>query len=481
MKSAILLTIALLCSCQAPLAHLTFPYRPLRASSEPQWFDVDGNGRNDFAVTFDDEKVVDALNYDDDEDGKPERVYRLRDYADADVPHVIIFLDSVPFNCVAERYAAGEFRWFGSPAKVIPPFPSLTEVCYTELLDAAPMPGMIDRFYDRRRGKLRNFLWARAIEGYQHPWERYFHYRLHFREEGLAYLNPRPWYQAELERARRAVDASPDRTTLVYLTSASGMACKFGRAGIDEVLDGAARLCLQLLYERRGAIRITLMADHGHNLVESQNVHIDKLLRAAGFDIAKRLDHPDDVVPELSGLVTYAGVRTTRPAAVADALLKHPGVDMAMYLQGNSVVVRSGSASAAIESRDSRLGYRAISGDVLGYAKLTVPTDGFATRDEWFAATVDHEYPDAVPRLWDAFHDLVIDPPEVMFTTHNGYTAGLASFERYITMKSTHGSFDQINSATFVMTMHAPPLKPMRIGDVMNAIAPVYTPRVVKR
>jgi hypothetical protein len=480
MKPALLLTLALLCGCQAPLAQLTFPYRPLRASAEPQWFDVDDNGRNEFAVTFDND-AVDALNYDDDEDGKPDRVYRLRDYADADVPHVMIFLDSVPFRCVAERYAAGEFRWFGSPAKVIAPFPSLTEVCYTELLHAAPMPGMIDRFYDRRRGKLRNFLWARAVEGYQHPWERHFHYRLHFREEGLAYLDPRPWYQAELERARRAVNANPERTSLVYLTSASGMACKYGQAGIDEVLDGAARLCLQLLYERRGAVRITLMADHGHNLVSSQNIHIDKLLSSAGFRIAKRLEGEDDVVPELSGLVTYAGVRTLKSAAVADALLRHPGVDMAMYLQGDSVIVRSDNASAAIESDAGRLRYRPLIGDVLHYAKLTLPADGLATRDEWFAATVDHEYPDAAPRLWDAFHRLVADPPEVMFTTHNGYTAGLASFERYITMKSTHGSFDQINSATFVMTMHAPPLQPMRIGDVMKAIAPAYTARVVKR
>src|SRR5437867_1819867 len=79
-----------------------------------------------------------------------------------------------------------------------------------------------------------------------------------------------------------------------------------------------ARLCLQLLYGRRGAIRISLMADHGHNLVPSRNIDVAKLLSRAGFRVAQRLDSPQDVVLEVNGLVTYAGIRTMRPAAVAD-------------------------------------------------------------------------------------------------------------------------------------------------------------------
>ncbi len=83
---------------------------------------------------------------------------------------------------------------------------------------------------------------------------------------------------------------SPNQVTLVYITSASGMACKYGREGIDEVLDGAARLCLQLLYERHGAIRISVMADHGHNMVASKNIDVEKLLRAGGFKPGNRLN-----------------------------------------------------------------------------------------------------------------------------------------------------------------------------------------------
>ena len=478
------LIVCLFClaGCGAPRARLTFPYRPLVASSQPQWFDVDRNGRNDFAITFNPAGRVDALCYDDNEDGQPDRIYRLGDYANDTVPHVIILLDSVPFQCVAERYAAGQFRWFDPPTKVIAPFASLTEICFNELMHGPPLPGMIDQHYDRRTRKVHNGLFERAIRGHQYPWERYQHYRSTFMEEGLSYLNPRPWYQAELERARRALDSSTDRTTIVYLTSASGMACKFGRPGIDEVLDGAQRLCLQLLYERHGALKISLMADHGHNMMPSKNIRVDRLLRADGFHVTERLEKPNDVVLEVNGLVTYAAVRTVQPQGVAQALLKEHNIQMAMYLEGDRVIVRDASGTAAILCRDGKLGYRVISHDVLGYQPLIgrgkIDADGFASRDDWFAATVDHQYPDGPSRLWDAFHRLVVDPPDVMFTMRDGYCAGLASFEHFITMKSTHGSLNQLNSATFLLTMTGRVNEPLRTKDVMQKIEPTYTAAV---
>jgi hypothetical protein len=263
------------------------------------------------------------------------------------------------------------------------------------------------------------------------------------------------------------------------------MACKYGRAGINEVLDGAARLCLQLLYERRGALKISIMADHGHNLVRSKNIDLDKLLESAGFRVTGRLHKPDDVVPEMNGLVTYAAVRTTRPRRVADQLLTHPGIRFAMYLDGDRVLVRDAHGAAAIDCYQRKLRYRPLTADVLCYAtvqrKLHTDADGFATRDDWFAATVDAEYPDAPARIWDAFHARVVDPPELMFTTRDGYCAGLSSFSRFITMASTHGSLNQLNSATFLMSTTGRIDRPLRTRDVMPLLEPDWRPGVVAR
>ena len=394
----------------------------------------------------------------------------------------------MPFQCVADRYAAGQFRWFDPPSKVIAPFPSLTEICFTELLHAAPMPAMIDQYYDTKNHEIHNGLLKRAA-GFEYPWERYLNYRAPFVDEPFAYLNPVPWYHAELELSRRAVDACPDRTSIVYLTTASGTICRDGLQGVNEVLDGAARLCLQLLYERRGAIKISMMADHGHNLMLSQNIDVEELLRKSGFHPTERMSRPEDVVIEMNGLVTYAAVRTVQPIGVATALLKDPAINMAMYMQGDDVIVRDAGGQAAIEYRDGKFRYKQISRDVLGYAQVLrnlaaagkLDADGYATRADWFAATKDVEYPDGPARLWDAFHREVINPPDVMFTTRNGYSAGLSSFARLVTMKSTHGSLDQINSATFIMTMNGGELPTLQTKDVMHAIEPSYVPGIRSR
>jgi len=37
-------------------------------------------------------------------------------------------------------------------------------------------------------------------------------------------------------------------------------------------------------------------------------------------------------------------------------------------------------------------------------ATSSIDKDGCASEDDWFAATVDHTYPDAPRRIWDAFH-----------------------------------------------------------------------------
>src|SRR4051794_3290041 len=132
---AVLLLVTVLvfacCGCFAPRERLTFPTKPIEATSDVEWFDVDHDGRRDFALVHANGRV-DELLYDDDQDGSPDRAYRLSDYRNEDAPHVIILLDSIPFATAAERYDAGDFRWFDRPpVKLIAPMPSLTEVCFS--------------------------------------------------------------------------------------------------------------------------------------------------------------------------------------------------------------------------------------------------------------------------------------------------------------------------------------------------------------
>ncbi len=477
--------VMVLVGCGPPSARLSFPAQPVGVSQKLHRYDVDRNGVPDFGVTFGGSGQAESLLYDDDEDGRFDRAYRLADYTNDRVPHLILLLDSIPYQTVAARYAAGDFRWFGPPVKLIAPFPTLTEVCYSRALRAPPLPGAIDQHYDPRIPGWPDNFWDR-VHGWEQPWERRVHYHADYLTHGLTFLDPDAWFAAELEQARLALEQSSDRVTIAYFASAASMVCKYGQAGAQRVLDGTQQLCLQVLYERRGAIKITLMSDHGHNYRPSTNISLDTMLENAGFNPCDRLEDPQDVVVEIDGLVTYAGVHTKQPAKVAEALCQHEPIELAMYMDGDRAVIRDAHGTAAIECRDGQLRYIPADRDVLSYSplidKLTsegvMDEQGFATDEVWFHRTLDHGWPNAPRRVWDALHGNVVNPATVLLSIKDGYCAGIASYENFIQMASTHGGLNQVNSATFVMTMTGRLKEPVPHEDVLDTVEPGFVPRV---
>jgi hypothetical protein len=489
MRLVALLAVALFiggCSF-APHERLTFPKAPVRTDGRVTWYDVNRDGRADFAIVLNNDGRIDQLMYDDDQDGLPERSYYLSDYANEDVPHVVILLDSIPYQTLADRYAAGDFRWFDPPMKMIAPFPSLTETCYSDIFNAPPLPAMIDNQYDPRLGEHRGDLFKR-ICGWEEPWERRLHYHAGYSGHTLSFLNPRDWYAGEMAHCYEAVEASPDRVTFVYTASAAGMLCKYGKQGADEVLDGAKQLCLQLLYEHHGAIKFSMMADHGHNYVRTKNVSLEKMVKDAGFNVVDKLAKPKDVVISINGLVTCAALHTLQPAQLVEKLVENDAIELAMFQLGDRVIIRGRDGMAAIESRGGKFRYVPIVGDLLNYHDVVTAmqssgaadADGFANADAWEKATIDHQWPTAPQRVWDAFHRQMVSTPTVMLSIRDGYSTGKPELERYIDMESTHGGLNQVNCATFVMTMTGRLNGPVHHRDVLKQLEPGYTPRVLR-
>ena len=484
-QSSLLLLVFSLIGCSPPSGRLTFPNSPIARAADAEWFDIHHGGQKEFGIASNPDGRVNRLLYADHRDGITTREYRLDDYANQQVPHLILLLDSLPFETVDQRYQSGDLRWFDPPLKMIAPFPSFTEICYGDVLHAPPLPGMTDRYFDPRDEQRNRILWER-VKGFTQPWERRLHYHANYMQQGLSFLHPDEWFAAELEQARLALDRSPDRVTIVYIASAASMVCKYGKAGAERVLDGARQLCLQLLYERRGAIKISMMADHGHNYTPSKNVSIESLLSAGGFRCGDRIRNEKDCVLEINALVTSAGITTRHPAEVAALLCKHEAVELAIYSEGSRVIIQSARGTAAIECRQKMLRYVPINADVLGYGPLIeklkaegqMTADGFATEDVWFERTLDQPWPNAPRRTWDALHGRFINPPTVLLSTKDGHYAGDPDFEKYIKMASTHGGLNQINSATFVMTMTGRLKKAVRHENVIDTIEPGFEPRV---
>jgi len=488
-----LCTVQLLSGCRtisgwmAPDDRLSFPAAPLKVDYRGRWYDVNGNGVVDFAIQYDGEGLLDVLTYDDNEDGRIDRSYRISDYDPARVPHLIVLMDSIPYRVVAQRYAAGDFRWFLPPAKIIAPFPSLSVVIFSRALHCPPMPGVTERFYDRRIGGITN-LWIKRAAGYRYPWHKRLSYQLpNYMDVGMSYCNPLPWFLTEMYQSKNALDRSSHQVTITYVSASAGMVSLYGREGIDESLDYLEQLCMQLLYERRGAIRISIVSDHGHNFTPSEKFQVGRILKQAGFNTGKVIkDLQKDVVIEIGGLVNYFGVNTANPVGVVDVLIRHPEVQLAFYMQGDRVIIRSETGIAAVEKRDGRFRYVLIQGDPLEYGPVIaameeegkLDADGFGNDRDWLESTCDHEWPDVPLRVWDAFHNLVVEPADVIFTLKDGYCAGMGLFDAMIDMASVHGGINQINSDAMVLTMSRPIDRTLRVEEVMGLIEPRYDPAV---
>src|SRR5690349_7679266 len=85
--SALLLLTA--SGCAPVFEHLTFPEKPLARDAKGIYYDVRKTGKPDFALLSDENGKLDILAYDDNGDGQWDRFYRLSQYRNEDVPHVV--------------------------------------------------------------------------------------------------------------------------------------------------------------------------------------------------------------------------------------------------------------------------------------------------------------------------------------------------------------------------------------------------------
>jgi hypothetical protein len=477
--------ILVLSSGCAATKHHAFPDCDPASTKSEILYDVNGNGVSDFALRADDSNHLSLLAYDDDEDGRYDRIYNINDYAAENMPHLIIILDSVPYQCVLDKYSAGSFPWFPPPQKVIAPFPSLTDISFNRLVHAPPRAGTNNRYYDHRIHRMSTSYMAQ-MQGAKREWEYYIDYSTSFFTMGLGFMKPREVYPDEIKQIKQALDQNLNRVTIAYPASSAGMVCKFGRQGAYECLDGVERLCLQLLWERRGAINISILSDHGHNLMASEFISLKNILNDAGFKVRDTIESASDIVMDSEGLVNYAGIHTMRPSTVADVLLKVPQTQLTLYMAGDRIIIRNAMGSAAIEKKGEKLRYVPIDVDVLGYqpvmdalqASGKMDAEGFASDEAWFSQTADHEWPDAPAQIWKAFHGMVVCTPELMVTLHDGYHTGFTLFESMIDMASTHGGLNQINTAAFLLSMTGRATAPLRTRDVLRTIEPDYVPAI---
>jgi len=455
--------------------------RPLHtraASNETVFaFDTDDDKRADFWQYQGPDGRKAAVAYAD-PSGQPGPRISLDDIRAADCPHFVIALDGVPFELVDELYRAGQFRLFYPPARVICCFPGMTDLALAELFHCGPCEAYQALHFDRQANRV-----VSGNSGYlaatNSPWVSKMNYRCSFWWDALAYLRPQTVFQHELNGIARTFRQIASGQACAYSVGTAGLGTRGGAAAIRQYLRTIDRLCEQIVYERRGRVKLTLLADHGHNLVRNRRVSFRDTLRAAGYGESQSLRGPGDVVVIAYGLVTYAEVFTRDPAGVAECLAGHEDVEFVCYRSGPAIIVQDRTGRAWIRKGAGGFYYEPRGSDPLKLVPILerlrqdrkIAFDGEIDDRALFEATLDHYYPDPLARIWRAFHVLARNPPDVIVNLRDGACHGSRFFDFMIGgADSTHGSLNRRNSTTFALTMLGELPPALRASDVLPAL-----------
>lgn len=465
--AALVANLSLL-GCAGPAPRL-FPVAPIKvdasaAGAVHRDYDTDNDGAFDFRETLGRDGRIDELRFFHSGNGwtaltwHPERSSGGEDGRQR--RQLLIIVDSVPYHMVREAWESGRFRLFHPPVRTIAPFPVMTDLSLSEFYGCSPCPGVESAYFDGDRlcdG------YETYVSGGNVPWHAYVDYWMNTTAHAFAYLWPDAWFDHELREIQNAFTKSSERRFTGYCVGTSALGAMYGRDGHARALVRLDRFCQWIIHRERGRVDITLMSDHGHNLVNSSRIPLPETLEGMGYRVTKRLKKPGDVVVPEFGIVTCAALSTREPGRVARDVVNIDGIRLATYLDSAKdeliVIARDGEARINRDA-DQRFIYRVHRGDPLqllpviakmGYGapgQPNPPLDPEMLR----RATMTHIYPDAVHRLWRAFHGLVEHPPDVLIDVEDGFHCGSPFMSRTIDLAAAHGNLGQLSSSGFCMT-----------------------------
>lgn len=420
---------------------------------------------------------ITTLYYDTNGDGRfDETVDRTHD--SADWPHCILILDGTAFEVVKDMWQAGHFRLFPPPSRVISVFPAMTDLALTRLLHTPVCPGPEALYFDKQANRMVGGSFA-YLRGDNAPWLRAVSYHAPQDIGAKAYLSPQDVFDEEMRGTLEAFRKAGRGTVTAYSIGSAGLGTRGGREAMKRYLCAVEQLCERIVYERHGRVRITLTADHGHNLKPLKRVKFEETLARHGYQRGAALNGPRDVVIPAYGLVTYAALYTKYPADLAPLLLDDPAIELSAYADGDRVIVLSREGRAEIRKGRDGYTYTRVSGDPLKLARTLewmkcrgmIWPDGSLDDLGFLQATAEHHFPDSLHRLWECFHGLMEKPPDIVVSLFDQYCHGSGLFELGIGQAaSTHGALDLGSSSSFVLSDVGELPDVIRIDDLLKKI-----------
>ncbi len=439
-------------------------------------YDTNSDGQADWFQLADADGHIGRLGYDRHHNGQLDRIVALGISRPARSRHLVIVLDGVSYDLIQKVYDEGGLRVFHKPSYVVTPYPSMTDLCLSHVLNAPHPPAFQARVFNHHENRVTGGP-GDYLSGANEPHFKLFHYMGSGLTRASGYVWPESVFRGEIVQASEDFDHSDEQEFIAYFGSSAGMGTRGGENGHRRALELVEQWVNYVLWKSGGTVNVTLLADHGHPYVPSTRWPVAEHLKQQNWRLTSKLSGKDqEAVHVTFGLATFATFATADPAGLADALTGCEGLDLVSYGDGDRVVVidRNGN-KAAVAHRDGKFAYLPIegTGDPLKLNDLLADTppdpDGFYDPDDLFAITSHHTYPAPLQRLWEGHFALVRNPPDLICSLDNNYFSGSEGL-RVVEIASTHGNLDRPNSTTFIMSTIGPLPELMRSKDIPAAM-----------
>jgi hypothetical protein len=363
---------------------------------------------------------------------------------------LLLCLDGVPHKLIEQAKSRGLFDSFHAPARLLSPFPTMTNVALSAMLGATPPAGYESLYFDRTakelRGGIRKYIGRRTPDKIPSSYMDDLDYQEPLPFEFLIYVAPEKIWRADMQRFRERFRAAPqNRDYFAFLKATDGLLHAQGPERLAIALESLDKILREIQQYCGDETEIVMFSDHGMNLEENRRSDLASSLQRRGYRV---------VIPAF-GLCSYAAVYCHDPdqiPEIARASAEVTGIDFAVYKDAKDAVVESERGRARIEHMDDSYRYVKVSGDPL---ELGAFDDTFATEEVWFERTAGHRYPNAVTNIYKSlFTPRVKHTADVLISLKDGYYYGWTPFGRFVRLAATHGNALQASSNAFLMSTH---------------------------
>ncbi len=389
---------------------------------------------------------------------------------------LLLCLDGVPLEVIEAARARGLFASFTAPARLLSPFPTLTNVALSGMLGATPPLGYESLYFDRGarelRGGVRKYIGRRTPDKTPSSYMDELDYQEPLPFEFLVYVAPQAIWRADMGRFRERFRNAPQtRDFFAFLKGTDGLLHIRGPRGLQAALESLDRILSEIQDWCGDETEIVLFSDHGMNLEENRRVHLQTHLRRHGFNLSDQPRKRKSVAIPAFGLCGYAALYCADErdvSATAESLVELEGVDFSIHRDGaHAIMLRGARGTARIHrhENDGSLKYRyeQIEGDPLQLAATVrslyednqIDEGGFAPDRLWYERTAAHIYPDALSNLYQSLQEpRVHHTADVLLSLHDGYYYGMSFFSRFVRLAATHGNALRASTSAFLMSTH---------------------------